>query len=158
MSVRVDPFLLGEYYLFGLANFTPVQRDGIYIVSATSWGSLTTHFQVWLLSLFWLHSGSHLIVHIDPASFSSHFLIWSLLQQQNLKKMEDTMRSTRLRIRMQVEQAMNEVIEFFSSILIFLSLLKTAPVAFGRVSYTTHVTCSAHLWIQQNLDQISIND
>lgn len=66
MSVRVGPFLLGEYYLFGLANFTPVQRNGIYIVSATSWGSLTTHFQVWLLSLFWLHSGSHLIVHIDP--------------------------------------------------------------------------------------------
>lgn len=42
--------------------------------------------------------------------------------------------STRLRIRMQVEQAMNEVIEFFSSILIFLSFLKIVPVAFERVS------------------------
>lgn len=34
--------------------------------------------------------------------------------------MEDTVSSTRLRIRMQVEQAMNEVTEFFSSILFFL--------------------------------------
>lgn len=66
MSVRVDPFLLGEYYLFGLANFTLVQSDGIYIIDATSRGSLTAHFQVWLLGLFRLHSGSHLIVHIDP--------------------------------------------------------------------------------------------
>lgn len=39
------------------------------------------------------------------------------------------MNSTRLRIKMQVEQAMNEVIEFFSSILICLSFFKTVPIA-----------------------------
>lgn len=37
---------------------------------------------------------------------------------------------------MQVEQAMNEVIEFFSSVL-FLSLLKTVPVASKKVSDPT---------------------
>lgn len=49
------------------------------------------------------------------------------------------MRSTRLRIRMHVEQAMNEVIEFFSSVLIFLSFFKTAPVAFESIS--NHTRC-----------------
>ena len=77
ISARVDPFLLGEYYLFGLADFTPVWRGGMYTVDASSWASLTTHFQFWLLGLFWLHSGSHLIVNIGPGIIlKSHFLTW----------------------------------------------------------------------------------
>lgn len=77
ISARVDPFLLGEYYLFGLADFTPVWRGGISTVDASLWASLTTHFQSWLLGLFWLRSGSHLIVSIDPGIIlKSRFLTW----------------------------------------------------------------------------------
>lgn len=72
-----------------------------------------THFPFCFSASCGFASASDFIVSLGPGTILGHFLTSSLLQQGNLKKMEDTVRSTRLRIRMQVEQAMNEVIEFF---------------------------------------------
>lgn len=44
---------------------------------------------------------------------------------------------------MQVEQAMNEVIEFFSSFLILLPSFKNVPIAFKRASNPRH--CSGEI-------------
>lgn len=35
MSMTVDPYPLGECYLFGFVNFTPVRMNGMYIVDVT---------------------------------------------------------------------------------------------------------------------------
>lgn len=120
--------------MFGFANFTPVQVNGKYIVDAPSQGP---HSQFCLLSLLGSASASHLIVSIDPGILLSPFLTWSLLQQGNLKKTEDTVSSTRLRIRMQVEQAMNEVIELFFFHFHLSLFPQTVPVASERVSDPT---------------------
>lgn len=99
----------GEYCLFGFANFTPVWMDGKYTVDAPLQAPPQPHFQLCLL----FASASHLIVSAAPGVLPTHSLTWSLSQQGNPRKMEDAVSATRLRIRKQVEQAMNEVSEFF---------------------------------------------
>lgn len=102
-------FFPGEYYLFGFADFNTFIDEWKICYRCPP----KTHFPFCFSASCGFASASHLIVSLDPGTIPSHFLTWSLLQQGTLKKMEDTMRSTRLRIRIRVEQAVNEVIEFF---------------------------------------------